>query len=292
MKNEFYFELTNKEIKKVLTGFTSYINSNNSIIEEIKNADPIKENCYISSGAVVGVFFPNTEIILNKYYNFWDFACLGKNENNELGFWLSLKPEHYENNHPKGYLQEFCFIPFIVIDSKYFEIKKRIENDIQELKNKLFTLNSIKPNYKKNGSSLANINKWFTCKYKNKYTGTENENNIVFEASRSWGDSTITSIKITFYYNYEEYHYLQEKDKNKFLDVERYRNQNEWINYFEYLKNECIQRIEEKELILKNSLKIFRKAEALKDSYKKQKAEIKKDGGYYFNEYLKIESYE
>ena len=90
-------EMTNKEIKNIISNFKKYLQKNNTLLKVVKGSD--LENCYTSSSNITGVYFPNTKIIfldstLNKFY---DFVCIGKNWRNEEGFVLQLKSEYEAN---------------------------------------------------------------------------------------------------------------------------------------------------------------------------------------------------
>ena len=82
-------QMTTKEQKQALIYFNEWIKKGNATT---KHANPTQENCYISSGDIWGLYFPNTQIILNNankhHYN---FLCVAKNNYNVLGVVYSLK---------------------------------------------------------------------------------------------------------------------------------------------------------------------------------------------------------
>ena len=146
--------MTDAEQKTALRLFKKVIDAN-AVQVDRNHADPIQQNCYISSGSVEGIFFPNSVI---KYCDrYFDFVAVVKNENNALGICSEYK-EDAPHILPKN---EYCFTSF---DSLLYtkdeltiieELKKRIkyaENDIK-------VLSAIRFTTKKTGEPFADLKK-------------------------------------------------------------------------------------------------------------------------------------
>lgn len=280
---KYYYELNEKEQKEAIKEFEKYIKSDRSIIDNIKGCEPL-QYCYTSSSSLAGVFLPNNEITLKQHQRFYDFVCIGKNENNQLGLWLGLKSEHFENGNPKGWLQEYIFIEFVYIDYHYFDIKNKIIADIKELKEDIKTLESVKLVSKKNGDAFSIYNKNFeyNVKWSDKPLNPEIECNYNYRGF-------LTSIDINFN-NYKLYHLLKDDEHDKFISLENYKKPFEMYRIIQAELLMLKERLTKKESILKNSLKYFLKAEKIKKEYIKKKSEFYEL--HYFNEYLQVESYE
>lgn len=293
MYNTFY-ELTNNEIKTALKDFKNYLQSKNNILKiDASKADPLKENCYISSGSIAGVYFPNSIILLNdtiyNYYNIYNFVCIGKNENDETGFYLRLKEEyHKENGMPKGFLQEVAFLPFVHVSKEYFEIKNEIKKDIQQLKKEIEILKTFKLTPKKDGTPRENfrLNFEFLEVYK-QYDGTTRK-----EAKKPefYSDHDFTgflySFEIYFNYNFKIYYNLKEEEKQKYYNIESYATPKKIYKIVMDTLTEKENKLKELENILKNSLKIFKEAEKAKKQYINIKEKINKESNFYFNNYI------
>lgn len=158
-------ELTEKEIKESLTLLKLAIQKK---IFAYEHADPTKENCYISSGYISGVYFPNSEIIqLNpmnkrKHPNY-KVDCIGKYKG-ELGVYYSLREDNNINPKIMHYFDTYIFEPFqdLIYDYHYNKIIKKIDNDIKYYKEDLELLQRIKRVYKKNGENFAKVLQNFT----------------------------------------------------------------------------------------------------------------------------------
>lgn len=293
MYNTFY-ELTNNEIKTALKDFKNYLQSKNNILKiDVSKADPLKENCYISSGSIAGVYFPNSIILLNDtiydYYNIYNFVCIGKNSNEETGFYLRLKEEyHKENGMPKGCLQEVAFIPFAYISKEYFEIKNEIKKDIQKLKKEIEILKTFKLTPKKDGTPRENfrLNFEFLEIYRC-YDGTTRT-----EAKKPeiYSDHDFTgflySFEIYFNYNFKIHYNLKEEEKQKYYNIESYATPEKIYKIVMDTLTEKENKLKELENILKNSLKIFKEAEKAKKQYINIKDKINKESNRYFNDYI------
>lgn len=137
--------------------------------------NPIQQHCYISSGDIEGIYFPNSELKpiapcehLNKHHNI--FAVV--KYNNELGFCYSYKDEYIEeatknatNEETKATIAQRLsrahFVGFdeILYDCRARAIKQELEKNITALKTDVETLKHIKPIYKKDGKPFADITK-------------------------------------------------------------------------------------------------------------------------------------
>lgn len=230
--------MSEKEIKEGLKLFSLYIQKTNTTI---RNADPIKENCYITSGDIIGVYFPNSEILTPEHKYFYDFCSISK-VNNELGVIWSLKDEKHdpETMRPLGWLNEYIFCSFdeAIYGSQFVDAKHELLKRTRAKEKELNALKSIKRIYKKDGGQFAE----FTKNY-----------NVKFILEKSF--SNVGYCWAKFCFNYDDYTiYL--KSENVLT-----------IEYMDQCIAENIAKVENKIKEYKNALKSL-----LKDFAKVQKA--------------------
>ena len=139
---------------------------------DYKHANPMQQNCYISSGSVEGIFFPNTEIYATANGNHFapchEFVALVK-YNGDLGICFAYKDEYLQEltknateenkQHIYNRLSGYYFEPLANIVYTYEErtLIDELQKRISKLKTDIATLKNIKVIYKKDGKPFANI---------------------------------------------------------------------------------------------------------------------------------------
>ena len=160
MRNDYTTKpMTQEEVKEALKLFNQCIKK--SVIT-YEHADPIKENCYISSGDIEGIYFPNSEIkMINENYEFVSVSKYGyqfSDYNNNLGV------IYYYQSKMLG-KEDYYFISFndLLYTRMEQEIREQAQKQIARAKAELKTLNAIKFITKKDGGNyedlLKNIDK-------------------------------------------------------------------------------------------------------------------------------------
>lgn len=160
-------EMTEKEIEESLKLFSKLLKRNGY---GYQHANPLKENCYISSSDVIGVYFPNS-VIEHPTHKSYNLTALSK-VNNKLCVVFTLKDEIYfrqQENPPKNfyfYLDQYKAdtIESLLYDCDFLKIKEKINNRIKEYDNIINALKDIKRVSKENGEPFANVLKNFESK--------------------------------------------------------------------------------------------------------------------------------
>ena len=178
-------EMNENDIKKALNLLKEALKRE---VLSYTHADPIKENCYISSGYISGLYFPNSKIKLNSdlVYNEhknYNFSCIAKIDY-KLCFVYALKDEASDNI--KRVLKNFVYdeIESILYSYEERQVKSNLESKLKDYTQRKEKLQTIKRVYKKDNSDFALLNKCFTnC-------------NITFEYS--YFDRALTSYNLTY----------------------------------------------------------------------------------------------
>lgn len=154
--------MNDKEIALSIKLFKKAI-SKNAITYE--HADPIEQNCYISSaGAIIGVYFPNTQFSqkLHPSYKICSLSKVG----GALGVVFALSNEARErlSERARIYFDDYIFASFdsLLYTREELNIKQKIEKRLQNYKNQLKALQNIKRAHKKNGGDFARVLDNFT----------------------------------------------------------------------------------------------------------------------------------
>ena len=148
-----------------------------------EHADPIKQNCYISSSYIEGLYFPNTSFYLTaEKHTFYNVCAIAK-INYNLCLVYSLKDDTPDNL--KEHLKEFTSdtLESLIYSYEERQILSELNKRIKEHKSELETLTKIKRVYKKNGEDFALLSKCFEGYYS-------------FYIGRSWFNGEATEIKI------------------------------------------------------------------------------------------------
>lgn len=157
--------MTQEEVKEALKLFNAVIKKG---VITYEHANPMQENCYISSGDYEGVYFPNSEIKMS--FDTESFICVCKygyiynNYQDKIGVLYD-----YECENPN--IGGVYFISFDELLYTRFEreIREEMIKRINECKKDLITLKSIRFITKKDGKYfqdlLKNIDKSNGVKY-------------------------------------------------------------------------------------------------------------------------------
>lgn len=272
-------EMTNKEIKNIISNFKKYLQKNNTLLKVEKGSDPFIDNCYTSSSNIVGVYFPNTKIIFldSTLNSFYDFVCIGKNWRNEEGFVLQLKSE-YEVGVS---LSEYIFQAFKPLDDDFFKIKDQIENDIKDIEKSLIMLSSFKQVYKKDGSPFKDYNKNFIY---NTFEGKIENPGFCPERSFS---GTIYSIKI-YFHNYNFIYYLNKKElENKYIYFDLFFTFEKCLKVIQDQKEKQEKRLWQLKEALKNLEKLYNQAKKLKTFFNDKKEILNSESYYYLSDFIR-----
>lgn len=160
-------ELNEKEIEESLKLFSKLLKRNGY---GYQGANPIKENCYISSSDIIGIYFPNS-VIEHPTHKSYDLTALSK-INNKLCVVFTLKDEIYfkqQENPPKNiyfYLDQYKAdtLESLLYDYDFLNIKEKITRRIKEYDEIIAVLTNIKRVSRKNGEPFANVLKNFESK--------------------------------------------------------------------------------------------------------------------------------
>ena len=270
-------EMTNKEIKNIISNFKKYLQKNNTLLKVVKGSD--LENCYTSSSNITGVYFPNTKIIfldstLNKFY---DFVCIGKNWRNEEGFVLQLKSEYEANFH----FNDYIFQAFKPLDDDFFKIKDQIENDIKDIEKSLIMLSSFKQVYKKDGSPFKDYNKNFIFE-----TPKGEKKNPSFYPDRSFS-GFLYSIKI-YFENYSFKYYLDKKElDNNYIYFDLFFTFEKCLKVIQDQKEKQEKRLLQLKEVLKNLEKLYNQAKKLKTFFNDKKEILNSESCYYLSDFIR-----
>lgn len=170
MKNNNYIELQENEIKEALKVLNTLIKNGNILYDE-KHANPAHENCYISSGAVAGVYFPNS--IITNIYNAegeqvladgQQVVCISKTPEGQVGMVLRFNDDlifNTKNETLKNYYNNYFFESFESLLYTYEERRtiELLNNNIYAVKKDIELLNNIKFITKKDGGVFADLKK-------------------------------------------------------------------------------------------------------------------------------------
>lgn len=151
-------EMDEKEIKESLKLFSKLLKKE---WLTYKHANPIQENCYISSSDIIGVYFPNTEFEQNIHprYNLNSISKV----NDELGIVFSLRDPQELGERARIYFSNYIFEPFetLLYSRSFLNVRKKIIKRVLNYKSELLTLEKIKRVYRKSGQDFANVLKNF-----------------------------------------------------------------------------------------------------------------------------------
>lgn len=164
MKTIFTQPMNENEIKEALKLFKKLL-SKRANIYTYEHANPIQQNCYISScDCIIGVYFPNSVIKATIHKNYT--ICSLSKVNNKLGVVFSLNDDFANSlsEKEKIYFDDYIFYSFDDLLYTYEEkkIKEAIEKRIKDYTHNLETLSKIKRVYKKNGEPFARLLDNFT----------------------------------------------------------------------------------------------------------------------------------
>lgn len=159
MKKEFLTEeMTKQEAKEGLNLFKKFLKVKSGVVSWSKS-NPIEENAYISSGEIIGVYFPNTIFTVEGWKNY-DLLSISK-VSGRLGLVFALKDD--ASPRLKEVFVAYMFSDFdsLTYHRDMLEIKQKLERDRKDYENNLKVLNAIKPSAKKDGGEFEDVKKNF-----------------------------------------------------------------------------------------------------------------------------------
>ena len=124
-------------------------------------ADPTKQYCYISSGSIEGVYFPNTEF--EYCSDILNIVCVCKYRN-ELGVMFKYTEEFLQRRKekkPSNYDYNFASFESILYTYEERRIIERLTAEINAYNNDLQVINNIEYQVKKDNDPFADLKKNF-----------------------------------------------------------------------------------------------------------------------------------
>ena len=119
-----------------------------------EHANPLEQNCYISSSDIIGVYFPNTKLKALNHVSYDPFALCSIGGVLYLAFSLKDDASDFARNHLDSYI--FEDLEVLAYGRELLEIKKEIKRNIKEYENILTVLEKIKAERKKDGTPFKN----------------------------------------------------------------------------------------------------------------------------------------
>lgn len=120
-----------------------------------EHANPLEQNCYISSNDIIGVYFPNTKLKVLNHISYDPFALCSIGGVLYLAFSLKDDASDFARKHLDNYL--FEDLETLAYGRELLEIKKEIKRNIKEYENILKVLEQIKTERKKDGTPFKNV---------------------------------------------------------------------------------------------------------------------------------------
>jgi len=152
-------EMTTKEMQESLKLLKQGIKEKKIAYE---HANPIEQNCWISSSGIMGIYFPNSVLKdltkdSNKYYHICALSKVGK----ELGIMFALNDD--VEDKLMEYFKPYKFISFdmFLYGQHYRAIKHGIIMDIDLSQEYLTKLQQVKRITKKDGKDFQDVCKNF-----------------------------------------------------------------------------------------------------------------------------------
>lgn len=146
-----YLEMNEKEIAEAIKQLKKCIKKG---VITYTHANPVEQYCYISSGDITGLFFPNSEIDYFKEH--FDFIAVVK-KYDKLGICYEYKEEFRRNG--AQWTQDPFFASFDELLNSQNELLliDAINKDLQQYNDNLEVLANIKLVYKKDGGEFKNL---------------------------------------------------------------------------------------------------------------------------------------
>lgn len=164
INKEYIYSMNDEEIKEALKLLSQAIKEN-KIKYEYSN--PMKENCYISSGEYKGVYFPNSSLLIG---NDWQVICICKYKH-ELGVIYEFsepKKEQLKEKIKKDInILDFTSFEYLLYTYEERQIIEQLKAELKPLYEAIKCIDNIKIQVKKDGKPFANLSKNF--EYKTEY---------------------------------------------------------------------------------------------------------------------------
>lgn len=231
-----------------------------------EHADPIAQNCYISSGFIEGLYFPNTTLKLNalKHLNY-SIICIAK-----IGCKISLVYELKEDTDQrlKAHLKDFISdsLECLVYSADELAIINKLRARIKEHSDTLENVAKFKRVYKKNGEDFADLVKNFEGVYS-------------ISLSRVYGEATAYALTINadYYMNRHD----EDKAKNPTPTAEEIER---LISEYKARERDTLEKYKK---ALKSAPSNYRKAQKLANACKEFLNTLTNGEFYIFTEQLK-----
>lgn len=156
--------MNDEEIKEALKLLSQAIKENKTKYE---HANPIQENCYISSGEYEGVYFPNTLLTIKPDLQ---VICVCKYKG-ELGIiyeYTEAKKEHLKEIFKRDFnLIDFTSFYYLLYTYEERQIIEQLKAELKPLHEAIECIDNIKIQVKKDGKPFANLAKNFEYKTRN-----------------------------------------------------------------------------------------------------------------------------
>lgn len=126
-----------------------------------EHANPIEQNCYISSNYIEGLYFPNTTIKTSAHSEGLKFVCLAKVKY-QLVAVFEWKDSKYESLNGKYHTDR---LKDLVFTQEENEVTDELTRRIKNLSEDLESLSKIKRVHKKDGKDFATLTRNFEGVY-------------------------------------------------------------------------------------------------------------------------------
>ena len=169
MKLDYINPMTENDIRKALQLLKQCITEKKV---GYTHADPIQQNCYISSSSIEGLYFPNTEFVESS--KILRFVCVAKYKS-ELGIVYDYTEEFLEHRkkHPNALYEDYDFYSFNDILYTYEERKivDKLNIEINAYNKDLQVINAIEYQTRKDGKPFENLKQNFVLDNEQKSIG-------------------------------------------------------------------------------------------------------------------------
>ena len=152
MEKKMFQTMSAQEQGEALKQFKTVLNLK-KISYNTEHANPLKQYCYISSGDVEGIYFPNSEIFYNDYFN---FVCVAK-QDSKLGIVAEYKENYFKSKILSN--DDFIFYSFdeLIYTKDELRTLETLNRELKQIKNELKVLNAIQYQTKKDGGEFSNL---------------------------------------------------------------------------------------------------------------------------------------
>lgn len=192
-------------------------------------ANPMQQNCYISSSDIIGVYFPNSFIKAKDIHTSYIVASVSK-VGGVLGVVFSLEDgNQFANILPPYYFEDFNRLLYT---PEYREIKAKQEQKIKGYNERIDMMQRITRVYKKDGKDFADILKNFkgvSLSFERSIYGAISGVRVGgrytlyrdYEKTKNNEEITVKEIKELIAKDIQQYCFLVEQTKKELSQMER-----------------------------------------------------------------------